>query len=73
MITYDNYYGITKQSDPEKYDIIVRDVLFPMLSSVVGDDKVDLASADLAVYAERFLTDAGMSSEQIDRLKERLQ
>ncbi|MBR1497096.1 MAG: tyrosine-protein phosphatase [Oscillospiraceae bacterium] len=73
MITYDNYYGITKQSDPEKYDIIVRDVLFPMLSSVVGDDKVDLASADLAVYAERFLTDAGMSSEQIGRLKERLQ
>ena len=51
----------------------MRDVLIPMLSSVVGDDSVDLASADLAGYAERFLTDAGMNSEQIDRLKERLQ
>ena len=72
MITYDNYYGITKQDDPARYDVIVENVLDPMLRSVVGDGSVDLKTADLSGYAEQFLRNAGMNNEQITALKERL-
>ena len=35
MITYYNYYGITGQGDKAKYDIIVSDVLDPMIRSML--------------------------------------
>ncbi|MBR4131431.1 MAG: tyrosine-protein phosphatase [Oscillospiraceae bacterium] len=72
MITYDNYYGITKQDDAARYDVIVENVLDPMLRSVVGDGSVDLKTADLSGYAGQFLRNAGMNNEQITALKERL-
>ena len=69
MITYDNYYGITKETDAKRYDVIVENVLLPMLNSVISDDSVDPGTADLSVYAERFLRNAGMTDAQIARLK----
>ena len=69
MVTYANYYGITQQSDSERYDVIVKHVLDPMIASMIGDDKADPASADLAAGAERFLADAGMTAETITALK----
>ena len=72
MITYDNYYKITKSDDPARYDVIVENVLYPMLLDVVGDDSVDLESANLAEYAQRYLEEAGMKDEQIAALKEKL-
>ncbi len=72
MITYYNYYGITEQNEKAKYDIIVSDVLDPMIRSMAGDDSIDLRTADLAAYAERFLKNAGMAAEKIDALKTRL-
>ena len=71
MVTYRNYYGITKESDPERYDIIVSQVLEPMIYSIAGDD-ADLSSADLAAAAEKFLTDAGMTAKQIRTLRDNL-
>ena len=72
MITYDNYYGITKASDPARYDVIVENLLIPMLRTVVGDETADLTTADLAACAERYLTDAGMGIEQITALRTQL-
>ncbi len=72
MITYDNYYKITWESDQERYDVIVRSVLVPMIRSMAGDDSLDLREADLSVYAEAFLKDAGMSGEQVEALKAKL-
>ena len=72
MITYDNYYGITWESDQARYDVIVRSVLVPMIRSMAGDDALDLRTADLSAFAETFLKDAGMSGEQIDALKAKL-
>lgn len=69
MITYDNYYGITKTSDPKRYDVIVENVLLPMLNSVIGDTSVDPKTSDLSVYAERFLQNAGMTDAQIAALR----
>ena len=65
MITYKNYYGITKETDPQKYTIIVEHVLKPMVNFVVGDENIELETADLSKYAEQYLIDSGMTKEQI--------
>ena len=72
MITYDNYYGITKKDDAARYDVIVENMLDPMLRSVIGDESIDPKTADLSGYAEQYLRNAGMNNEQINALKERL-
>ena len=72
MITYDNYYGITRTSDPDRYRVIVAEVLDPMLQAMVGDDGADLATADLKSAAEAYLKDAGMTDDQITALRNRL-
>ena len=69
LIDYDNYYGITKESDPKRYDVIVDNVLLPMLNSVIGNACVDPKTADLSVYAVQFLQNAGMTEAQIAALK----
>ena len=69
MITYDNYYGINEKSDKKRYDVIVENVLNPMIKSVVGDDSVDITSADLSAYAAQYLLSGGMTEEQIAAVK----
>ena len=71
MITYDNYYQITKEKDKERYDVIVESVLDPMIAAVAGEG-VDIKTADLSACAVNFLKDAGMSEAQIDALKAKL-
>ena len=68
MVTYDNYYKISKGSDPAKYDVILDKNLVAMIRVVVGDDSVDITTADLSVYARNYLVNAGMTDAQIDKL-----
>ena len=70
MITYDNYYGITKEAEAERYDTIVTYVLLPMVQVLSGDS--DPASADLAAGAEQYLLDGGMAQSQITDLRSAL-
>ncbi len=72
MITYANYYRITQQKEPQKYGIIVKDVLDPMIEAMVGDDSVDITHADLSAAAEDFLKSGGMTDTDISLLKEKL-
>ena len=72
MITYDNYYGISESSDPEKYDILVQNLLDPMIESIVGDDSVDITTADLSSYAEDYLRACGMQEEQMEAFREKV-
>ena len=72
MITYDNYYGITKDSDPDKYDIIVSDVFMPRLAVIADDEGIDPKTADLCAYAEKYLESAGMTKDEITALKSKL-
>ena len=72
MVTYDNYYGISTTDQKDKYDVIVSDVLDPMILSMLGDEDADLASADLAAGAKAWLLEAGMDEAQVDALKARL-
>ena len=69
MITYENYYGITKEGDAFRYDAVVESVMNPMLLSIIGDDSADPAAVDLSECAADYLRDAGMTDEQISALK----
>ena len=71
MITYYNYYHFDKESDPERYAIIVGDLLDPMLGIAAGEG-VDYKTADLSKCAEQYLLDLGMSEETIAQLKAKL-
>ena len=72
MLTYDNYYKINPQKDPEKYALILEKNLVVMMRTVIGDPEADPAKADLSAAAREYLKSAGMSDEQIDLLIERL-
>ncbi len=73
MITYDNYFEITKEKDPEKYNVLKERNLDRMIKFVCGDDdSVDITTADLKAYAESFLKKTGLSDEKLVKLAERL-
>ncbi|MBQ9043587.1 MAG: tyrosine-protein phosphatase [Eggerthellaceae bacterium] len=73
MTTFANYYGITKESDPTKYNAILHLNLDGMLSFLAGvDDSADLGSIDYREPARNYLKSGGMTDEQIDKLIERL-
>lgn len=72
MLTYANYYGITKETDPKRYDAILKNVLIPMVEGMVGEENIEVRTEDLKPYAERLLINAGMSKETMEKLIERI-
>lgn len=73
MITYDNYYGVTKESDPDGYNA-VRELRFCDMimylcgCSLQGVD--DLTPEDLIFGAEEYLKFGGMTADEIGTLEE---
>ncbi len=72
MITYNNYYKISKTEDLTRYSVIVENVLDPMIRSMIGDENADLTKTDLQQAAKVFLTKAGMPETAITALAGRL-
>jgi protein tyrosine/serine phosphatase len=72
MITYDNYYQITKEKDPVRYDVILQRNLIAMMKYVTGADEDGLKTADLAAAAEKYLLNAGMSEEDLASFKAKI-
>ena len=72
MLTYDNYYKITEQSDKTKYDTILNRNPVAMIRYIVNDDSVDITTADLSVYARSFLLSVGMTDAEIDAVLARI-
>ena len=70
MITYENYYGITKESDPDKYEVIVSDVFLSRLQFITGD--ADPTKADLGKCAEAYLKSAGLTDSEISGIIRKL-
>lgn len=69
MMTYFNYYAITKAFDGDRYNIIVDNLLNPMIQElVVGDEVVDVKTADLAELANSYLLANGMTQDEINAL-----
>lgn len=69
MQSYVNYYGIDKDKDSDKYQLISQDVL-GMLKVIEGTN--DLDKADLAAGAKQYLISGGMTDEQVETLKANL-
>ena len=72
MLTYDNYYRITPEKEPKKYQTILDSNLVAMIRTVCQDKNVDYRTADLSVYAREYLITAGMSKEQVDAFLRRI-
>ena len=66
MLTYANYYDITKEKEPDKYQVILQQNIDAMLKYLVNDDETDIKTADLSVHARDYLLWAGMEEAQID-------
>ena len=68
MITYDNYYGINKTSDPDKYDVIKDKQIDTMLRYVAGEG-TDITKADYSACIKQYLLRIGMAQADIDALE----
>ena len=73
MITFDNYYGINKESDFSKYEAIAHLNLDGMLRFLAhADDNADLTTIDYSGPAREYLRQGGMTDKQIDALVTKL-
>ena len=72
MVTYDNYYKINEKEDPAKYKTIKEKNIDAMLQYMIGDADADITTANLYQAARKWLIEAGMSEEALNRLTDRL-
>ena len=72
MLTFYNYYGITKEQEPKRYQAVLDVNLLEMLRHVTGESVDKLGQIDLEVAATSYLIAAGMTQENILILKEKL-
>lgn len=71
MMTYFNYYAITKAFDAKRYDTIVASVLNPMIETIAGEEIADFDAVDYAAIAENYLSE-GMTAEEITALRTKI-
>ena len=69
MQTYANYYGITKEVDPEKFDAI-RSLYFDAFCEYLAgtSDADTLKSFDYTKPAEEYLSSCGLTSDEVSQL-----
>ena len=69
MKSYYNYYGITKEKDALRYEIIVKNNIDEMLKFITGlSDVRAITSSDLKKGARNYLLKGGMTNAEIDKL-----
>jgi protein tyrosine/serine phosphatase len=69
MITYANYYGVTKEGMPEKYEAILGNVYDFFYCMCEAEKGTPIDSLDLKTGAENYLRRGGLSDEQIDAIE----
>ena len=70
MKTNANYYGITEESDPDKYRAIKELNIDGMLAYLAGcEDGADMTDVDFSGFAADYLRAGGMTEKQIEALK----
>lgn len=71
MLTYRNYFGVSPEETPEKYDAIVELYFDAFVSFLHGtEDLAVLKKADYTEDASRYLIAGGMSEEEVKQLIE---
>lgn len=74
MLSYKNYYGITKENDPQRYNIIIENNINEMLKAITGTHNVkDLTGEAIQDGARAYLINGGMTTSEIDKLATLLQ
>ena len=73
MLSFYNYYGIDKESEPERYEAVLNNNLLVILYHVTGVNTYEeLIQVDLESAVTKYLLDAGMEENDILTLKENL-
>lgn len=68
MMTYEDYYGITKQDSPEKYDAIAS-LYFDELIAFLHGTEEHGAAGDYTQDAVNYLLDSGMTEQELYSLR----
>lgn len=73
MISFYNYYGINKETEPERYDTVLKNNLLAMMYHVM-DVKTyeELKQIDMEAAVTKYLIKSGMAEEDILALKGKL-
>ena len=72
MITYDNYYQVNISNNSKKYNILKEKYIDEMLKWFVGNNDIDLKTANYGYYAKEYLKRIGLSEIEINTLIEKL-
>ena len=73
MISFYNYYGISKEAQPERYDAVLNNNLIAILLHVTGAESTEaLKSINLESAVTTYLVNHGMSETDITTLKNKL-
>ena len=73
MLSFYNYYGINKETEPARYEAVLNNNLIPMLCHVTGADSYEtLEQMDLKSAVTNYLIRNGMAETDILALTEKL-
>lgn len=73
MISFYNYFGIDKETQPERYDAVLNNNLIAILLHVTGAESAEaLKSVNLESAVTAYLVNHGMSETDITTLKNKL-
>jgi protein tyrosine/serine phosphatase len=74
MMTYKNYYNLTKESDLSRYNSILDSYCMESLRHIAGVEKGgDISNIDFETKAKAYLMKYGMTEKQIDDLITKLE
>ena len=68
MLTYQNFYHVTKDGTPAKYETVIAETFIPLMHYIVPVG-VDLQKDNLVPYAEAYLRAGGLSDAQVQIIK----
>lgn len=69
METYTNYYGVTKESQPDKYDAVLVNVYDFLYCMRDAEDDAAIDTLDLKAGAESYLRKGELSDDQISKIE----
>ncbi len=69
MTSYKNYYNVTEDETPDSYNAIVSLYFDSFMEYLYGTDDLEtLKAADYTESAKKYLTDCGMTEDEIEQL-----
>lgn len=70
MITYTNYYGITKENNPNRYEAIENIINSFLVYMCDANEGTDVNTLDLKTGAKDYLKEGGLDDTKIDKIEE---